>query len=83
MAGSKAKRKVSLEGRTIMKFRSKVVVSKRVSHNRRIKGFEQIGLTVKYLEPITDTYDGRYFIIEDEQEDTKNHENHEDSAVFR
>ena len=44
-----------------------VVVKKRVSQNRRVKGFEAIGQVARYLGPIPDTSEGHYVLTEDEK----------------
>ena len=49
----------------LLKLGTKVIVKKRVSRNRRIKGFEAIGLMAKYMGPITETTDGYYVPLED------------------
>jgi len=42
-----------------------VVVKKRVSCNRRVKGFEPIGQVAKYLGPMSNSSDGHYVLIEE------------------
>ena len=49
----------------LLKLGMNVVVKKRVSRNRRIKGFEPIGQVAKYLGPIADTSEGHYVLTED------------------
>lgn len=51
----------------LLKLGTKVVVKKRVSNDRRIKGFEPIGLLAKYLGPIQDTTEGHYVLLDDEK----------------
>jgi hypothetical protein len=51
----------------LLKLGMNVVVEKRVSRNRRIKGFEPICQVAKYLGPIADTSEGHYVWTEDEK----------------
>jgi len=62
---AKQREKFALKEEPLLKLGTKVIVKKRVSRNRRIKGFEAIGLTAKYLGPITETTDGHYVLLED------------------
>ena len=50
----------------LLKFGANVIVKKRFSNNRRIKGFEPVGRTARYLGTINDTSEGRYVLLEDE-----------------
>ena len=55
------------EKNPLLKLGMNVVVKKRVSRNRRIKGFEPIGQVAKYLGPIADTSEGHYVLTEDDK----------------
>ena len=51
----------------LLKLGTKVVVKKRVSLNRRIKGFEPVAQVAIYLGPIPDTKDGHFVLTEDQR----------------
>ena len=48
-----------------MKFECNELVKKRVSCNRRVKGFEQIGQVTKCLGPMRNSRNGRYVLTEE------------------
>jgi len=49
----------------LMKFGCNAVVKKRVSYNRRVKGFEPIGQVAKYLGPMRNSSEGHYVLVEE------------------
>jgi hypothetical protein len=50
-----------------MKFGCNVIVKRRISNNRKVKGFEQIGRTAKYLGPLRNSHEGHYLLLEDQK----------------
>ena len=44
-----------------MKFGCNAIVKKRISNNRKVKGFEKIGQVGKYLGPIRNSHDAPFF----------------------
>ena len=50
-----------------MKLGCDVVVKRRISNNRRVKGFEQVGQVAKYLGPVRASRDGHYVFTEQEK----------------
>ena len=53
----------------LMKFGTKIAVKKRASRNRRIKGFEGVGLVGRYLGPIPETTEGHYVLVDNKGEE--------------
>ena len=49
-----------------MKFGCNVIVKKRISNNRKVKGFEKIGQVGKYLGPLRNSHDGHFVLLEDQ-----------------
>ena len=50
-----------------MKLGHNVVVERRVSNNRRVKGFEQVGQVAMYLGSVRGSHDSRYVLTEEEK----------------
>ena len=50
-----------------MKFGRNVIVKKRISNNRKVKGFEKIGLVGKYFGPLRNSHDGHFVLTEDQK----------------
>ena len=64
---AKQRERHALNENPLLKLGMNVVVKKRVSQNRRVKGFEAIGQVARYLGPIPDTSEGHYVLTEDEK----------------
>ena len=50
-----------------MKFGCNIIVNRRISNNRKVKGFEQIGQVAKYLGPLRNSHEGHYVLLEDQK----------------
>ena len=44
-----------------------IIVKKRISNNRKVKGFEKIGQVGKYLGPLRNSHDGHFAFLEDQK----------------
>ena len=62
---AKQRERLALKDTPLMKFGCNVVVKKRVSCNRRVKGFEQIGQVARYLGPMRNSSDGHYVLLQE------------------
>ena len=62
---AKQRERLALKDTPLMKFGCNVIVKKRVSCNRRVKGFESIGQVAKYLGPMRNSSDGHFVLIEE------------------
>ena len=51
----------------LLKFGCNVIVKKRISNNRKVKGFEKIGQVGKYLGPLRNSHDGHFVLLEDQK----------------
>ena len=50
-----------------MKLGCNAIVKKRISNNRGVKGFEQVGQVAKYLGPAMGSHDGHYVLTEGDE----------------
>ena len=50
-----------------MKFGGNVIIKKRVSCNRRVKGIETVGQVGRYLGPMRNSHDGHYVLLKEDQ----------------
>ena len=50
-----------------MKFGGNVTIKKRISNNRRVKGFETVGQVGRYLGPMRNSHDGHYVLLKEDQ----------------
>ena len=64
---AKQRERQALKEDPLLKLGMEVVVKKRVSGNRKIKGFEPIVQVAKYLGPVADTTEGHYVLAEDDK----------------
>ncbi len=64
---AKQRERQALNESPLLKLGMNVVVKKRISRNRRIKGFEPISQVANYLGPIADASEGHYVLTEDEK----------------
>ena len=64
---TKQKERLALKEAPLMKFGGYVVIKKRISNNRRVKGFEKIGQVGRYLGPMRSSHDGHFVLLEDQK----------------
>jgi hypothetical protein len=64
---AKQRERLALKDTPLMKFGRNVVVKKRVSCNRIVKGFEQVGQVAKYLGPLRNSHEGHYVLLENQK----------------
>ena len=63
---AKQRERLALKEPPLMKFGCNVIVKKRISNNRKVKGFEKIGQVGKNLEPLRNSHDGHFVLLEDQ-----------------
>ena len=63
---AKQRERLALKETPLMKLGCNVVFKRRISNNRRVKGFEQVGQVAKYLGPARGSHDGHYVLTEEE-----------------
>ena len=64
---TKQRERLALKEAPLMKFGCNVIVKKRISNNRKVKGFETIGHVGKYLGPLRSSHDGHFVLLEDQK----------------
>ena len=64
---AKQRERLALKETPLTKLGCNLVVRRRISNNRRAKGFEQVGQVAKYLGPVRGSHDGHYVLTEEEK----------------
>jgi hypothetical protein len=64
---AKQRERLMLKKPPLMKFGRNVIVKKRISNNRKVKGFEKIGIVGRYLGPPRNSHDGHFVSTEDQK----------------
>ena len=64
---AKQRERLALKEPPLLKFGCNVIVKKRISNNRKVKGFEKIGQVGKYLGPLRNSHDGHFVLLEDQK----------------
>ena len=64
---TKQRERLALKESPLMKFGGNVIIKKRVSCNRRVKGFETVGQVGRFLGPMRNSHDGHYVLLKEDQ----------------